>query len=85
MNTLAEANKTMEEAAAAERNNNTVSGAKEEKTDRAENTAEKISAHPHGYMLPPVLLQLPERLFQQAVRFPPVCCHPAAHSPHQRI
>ncbi len=43
MNTLAEANKTMEEAAAAERNNNTVSGAKEEKTDRAENTAEKTA------------------------------------------
>ena len=41
MNTLAEANKVMEEAAVAERNENKTSGTKEEKTYRAENTTEK--------------------------------------------
>lgn len=41
MNTLAEANKAMEEAAVAERNDNKTSKAKEEKTGQAENTAEK--------------------------------------------
>lgn len=41
MNTLAEANKAVEEAAVAERNENKTSGTKEEKTDRAENTAKK--------------------------------------------
>jgi len=43
MNTLAEANKTMEEAAEAERNDNKASESKEEKTDRAENTTEKTA------------------------------------------
>ncbi len=43
MSTLVEANKAVEEATVAERNNNTASGAKEEKTDRAENTAEKTA------------------------------------------
>ena len=43
MNTLAEANKTMEEAAEAERNDNKASESKEEKTDWAENTTEKTA------------------------------------------
>ncbi len=43
MNTLAEANKVMEEAAVAERGDNKTSGAKEEKTGQAENTAEKAA------------------------------------------
>ena len=43
MNTLAEANKAMEEAAVAERGDNKTSGAKEEKTGQAENTAEKAA------------------------------------------
>lgn len=43
MNTLAETNKAVEEAAVAERGDNKTSGAKEEKTDRAENTAEKAA------------------------------------------
>lgn len=41
MNTLAEANKAMDEAAAAVRNENKTSGAKEEKTDREENATGK--------------------------------------------
>ena len=40
MNTLAEANKAVEEAAVAERNDNKTSGAKEEKTGQAEKAAE---------------------------------------------
>lgn len=40
MNTLAEANKAMEEAAVAERGDNKTSGAKEEKTGQAEKAAE---------------------------------------------
>ena len=43
MNTLAEANKVMEEAAVAERGDNKTSGAKEEKTGQAENKAEKAA------------------------------------------
>ena len=43
MNTLAEANKAVEEAAVAERGDNKTSGAKEEKTGQAENTAEKAA------------------------------------------
>ena len=43
MNTLAEANKAMEEAAVAERGDNKTSGAKEEKTGQAENIAEKAA------------------------------------------
>ena len=43
MNTLAEANKAMEEAAVVERGDNKTSGAKEEKTGQAENTAEKAA------------------------------------------
>ena len=43
MNTLAEANKVMEEAAVAERGDNKTSGAKEEKTGQAENIAEKAA------------------------------------------
>ena len=41
MNTLAEANKAMEEAATAERNDNKASDAKEKKADQAENITEK--------------------------------------------
>ena len=43
MNTLAEANKAVEEAAMAERGDNKTSRAKEEKTGQAENTAEKAA------------------------------------------
>ena len=43
MNTLAEANKAMEEAAVVERGDNKTSGAKEEKTGQAENIAEKAA------------------------------------------
>ena len=43
MNTLAETNKAMEEAAVAERGDNKTSGVKEEKTGQAENTAEKAA------------------------------------------
>ena len=43
MNTLAEANKAVEEAAVAERNDNKTSGAKEEKTGQTENKAEKAA------------------------------------------
>ena len=43
MNTLAEANKAMEEAAVAERGDNKTSGVKEEKTGQAENIAEKAA------------------------------------------
>ena len=43
MNTLAEANKAVEEAAVEERGDNKASGAKEEKTGQAENTAKKIA------------------------------------------
>ena len=43
MNTLAETNKAMEEAAVAERGDNKTSGAKEEKTGQAENIAEKAA------------------------------------------
>ena len=43
MNTLAEANKAMEEAAVAERGDNKTSGAKEEKTGQAENIAEEAA------------------------------------------
>lgn len=41
MNTLAEANKAVEDAAVEERNENKTSSAKEEETDQAENTTEK--------------------------------------------
>ena len=43
MNTLAEANKAVEEAAVAERGDNKTSGVKEEKTGQAENTAKKAA------------------------------------------
>ena len=43
MNTLAETNKAMEEAAVAERGDNKTSGVKEEKTGQAENIAEKAA------------------------------------------
>ena len=43
MNTLAETNKAMEEAAMAERGDNKTSGVKEEKTGQAENIAEKAA------------------------------------------
>ena len=43
MNTLAEANKAMEEAAVVERGDNKTSGAKEEKTGQAENIAEEAA------------------------------------------
>lgn len=43
MNTLAEANKAMEEAAVAERGDNKTSGGKEEKTGQAENITEKAA------------------------------------------
>ena len=43
MNTLAEANKAVEEAAMAERGDNKTSRAKEEKTGQAENTAKKVA------------------------------------------
>ena len=43
MNTLAEANKAVEEAAVEERGDNKASGAKEEKTGQAENTAKKVA------------------------------------------
>ena len=48
MNTLAEANKVMEEAAVAERNENKTSGTKEEKTDRAENIQPVETAVPEA-------------------------------------
>lgn len=43
MNTLAEANKAVKEAATAERNDNKTSGVKEEKAAQAENTTEKAT------------------------------------------
>lgn len=43
MNTLAEANKAVKEAAAAERNDNKISGAKEEKASQGENTTENAT------------------------------------------
>ena len=48
MNTLAEANKVMEEAAVAERNENKTSGTKEEKTDWAENIQPVETAVPEA-------------------------------------
>ena len=46
MNTLAEANKAVEEAAVAERGDNKASGAKEEKTGQAENVQPVETAVP---------------------------------------
>ena len=55
MNTLAEANKAMEEAAVVERGDNKTSGAKEEKTGQAENTAEKaVESSTNGEKVQPV-------------------------------
>ena len=55
MNMLAEANKAMEEAAVAEHGDNKTSGAKEEKTGQAENTAEKaVESSTNGEKVQPV-------------------------------
>ena len=67
MNTLAEANKAVEEAAVAERNDNKASGAKEEKTDQAENTAEKAAeSGTNGEKVQPVETAVPEAATAQA-------------------
>ena len=55
MNMLAEANKAVEEAAVAEHGDNKTSGAKEEKTGQAENTAEKaVESSTNGEKVQPV-------------------------------
>ncbi len=67
MNMLAEANKAVEEAAVAERGDNKTSGAKEEKTGRAENTAEKaVESSTNGEKVQPVEAAVPEVTTAQA-------------------